>query len=55
MIKPRRMRLAEHAARLGAKRNVYNILVGKKEGKRPLRRPRHRWENNIKIGFREMG
>jgi hypothetical protein len=36
-----------------AKRNAYRILVGKPEGKRPLRRWRHRWENNIKVDLRE--
>jgi hypothetical protein len=36
-------------------RNVFKILVGKPLGKRPLGRPRHRWENNIRMGLREMG
>jgi hypothetical protein len=39
---------------MGEKRNEYKILVGKPEGKRPLERPRRRWENNIKIDLREM-
>jgi hypothetical protein len=39
---------------MGEKRNVYRILVGKPEGKRPLGRPRRRWVNNIKIGLREI-
>jgi hypothetical protein len=43
MIKSRRMRWAGHVARMGEKRNAYRILVGKPEGKRPLRRPRRRW------------
>jgi hypothetical protein len=43
IIKSRRMSLAGHVARIGAKRNAYRILVGKPEGKRPLRRPRHMW------------
>jgi hypothetical protein len=43
MIKSRRMRWAGHVARTGAKRNAYNILVGKPDGKRPLGRPRRRW------------
>jgi hypothetical protein len=34
---------------------VYRVLVGKSEGKRPLRRPRHRWEDNIKMDLREIG
>jgi hypothetical protein len=49
MIKSRKMRWAEHVARMGEKRNVYRILVGKPEAKRPLGRPRRRWEDNIKI------
>jgi hypothetical protein len=36
-------------------KNAYRILVGKPEGKRPLRRPRHRWEDNIKMDLREIG
>jgi len=36
-------------------RNAYNILVGKPEGKRPLRRPRHRWEDNITMDLKEIG
>jgi hypothetical protein len=52
IIKSRRMRWAWHVARMGAKRNAYRILVGKPEGKRPLRRPRHRWVDNIKIDLR---
>jgi hypothetical protein len=37
------------------KRNTYRILVGKLEGKRPLGRPRHRWEDNIKLDLRKIG
>jgi hypothetical protein len=55
MIKSRRMRWAGHIARMGKKRNAYMILVGKPEGKRPLGRPRCRWENNIKMDLRERG
>jgi len=49
------MRLAGHVARMGEWRGVYRVLVGKPEGKRPLGRPRRRWENNIKIYFHEVG
>jgi hypothetical protein len=38
----------------GEKGNAYRILVGKPDGKRPLERPRHRWEDNIKMGLREI-
>jgi hypothetical protein len=40
---------------MGEGRGVYRILVGKPEGKGPLGRPRHRWEGNIKLDFREIG
>jgi hypothetical protein len=49
IIKPRRMRWAIHVARMREKRNAYRLLVGKPEGKRPLGRPRRRWEDNIRI------
>jgi hypothetical protein len=55
MIKSRRMKWAEHIARMGEFRNACKILVGKPEGKRPLGRPRCRWEDNIKMGLREIG
>jgi hypothetical protein len=55
IIKSRSMRLAGHVARMGEKRNVYRLLVGKPEGKRPLGRPRCRWMNNIKLDFVEIG
>jgi hypothetical protein len=54
MIKSRRMRWAGHEVRMGEKRNAYRILVGKPEGKRPLGRPRRRWEDNIRIYLREI-
>jgi len=40
---------------MGEGRGVYRILVGKLEGKRPLGRPRRRWEDNIKMGLQEVG
>jgi hypothetical protein len=40
---------------MGAKRNVYRLLVGKLQGKRPLGRPRRRWIDNIKIDLLEIG
>jgi hypothetical protein len=55
VIKSKRMRWAGTVARIEEVRNAYNILVAKPEGKRPLRRPRHRWEDNIKMDFREIG
>jgi hypothetical protein len=53
--KSRRMRLAGHVARMGEGRNVYRVLVGKPEGKRPLGRPSNRWEDGIKMDLRETG
>jgi hypothetical protein len=55
IIKSRRMRWAGHVARMGEKRNVYKLLVGKPEGKRPLGRPRRRWMDNIKMDLLEIG
>jgi hypothetical protein len=55
IIKSRRMRWTWHVARTGEKRNGYRILVGKPEGKRPLGRPRRRWEDNIRMNLREIG
>jgi hypothetical protein len=54
-IKSRRIRWAGHVARMGEGRNVYRVLVGKPEGKRPLGRPRRRWEIGIKMDLREIG
>jgi hypothetical protein len=48
-IKSRRMRWAGHVARMGEGRNVYRVLVGKPEGKRPFGKPRSRWEGGIKL------
>ena len=55
VIKLRRMRRAGHVARMGERRGMYRVLVGKPEGKRPLGRPRHRWEDNIKMDLLEVG
>ena len=49
VIKSRRMRWAGHVARMGMRRDVYRVFVGKPEGKRPLRRLRLGWEDNIKM------
>jgi hypothetical protein len=54
-IKSRRMRWAGHVARMGEGRNVYRVLVGKRVGKRPLGRPRRRWEDGIKKDLRDIG
>jgi hypothetical protein len=49
------MRWAGHVARMEEKRNVYRLLVGEPEGKRPLGRPRRVWMNNITMDFVEIG
>jgi len=54
-IKSRRMRWVGHVARVGERRGIYRVWVGKPEGKRPLGRPRHRWEDNIKMDLQEVG
>jgi len=48
------MRLAEHVARTGERIGVGRVLIGKPEGRRPLGRPRRRWENNIKLDLQEV-
>ena len=55
VVKSRRMRWAGHVARMGEDRCVHMVLVGKPEGKRPLRKPRRRWEDNIKMDLQEDG
>jgi len=55
VIKASRMRWAGHVAGMGERRDVYRVLVGKPEGKRPLGRPRRRWEDNIKMNVQEVG
>jgi hypothetical protein len=54
-IKSRRMRWAGHVARMEEGRNVYRVLVGKPEGRRPLERPRRRWEDGIRMDLEEIG
>jgi hypothetical protein len=54
-IKSRRKKWAGHVARMGEGRNVYRVLVGEPEGKKPLERPRRRWEDGIKMDLREIG
>jgi len=49
------MRWAGHVACMGEGRDVYRVSVGKPEGKRPLGRPRRRWEDNIKMNLQEVG
>jgi hypothetical protein len=54
VMKSRRMRWARHVVRMVTRTYVYRILVGKPEGKRPLGRRRHRWDDNIKIDLQEV-
>jgi hypothetical protein len=54
-IKSGRMRGVGNVAHMGEGRNVYMVLMGKPEGKRPLETPRRRWENGIKMDLREIG
>ena len=55
VITSRRMRWAGHVARMGEKRGLYRALAGEPEKKKPLGRPRRRWEDNIKIDLQEVG
>ena len=55
VIKLRRMRWAGHVVRMGEDREVYRVLVGKPEKKRPLERPRHRWVDNIRMDLQDVG
>jgi len=55
VIKLRRMRWAGHVVHMSERRGIYRVLVWKPEGKRPLGRPSHRWEGNIKIDLQEVG
>jgi len=54
MIKPRRRRLAGHIACMGERRGLCRVVVGKPEGKRPLGRPRPRWDDTIKKDLQEV-
>ena len=55
VVKSRGMRWVGHVARMGEDRGVHRVLAGKPEGKRPLGRPRRRWEDNIKMELQEFG
>jgi hypothetical protein len=55
VIKSRSMRLAGHVVSMGEGRGVYRVLIGRSEGKGPLGRPRHRWEDSIEMNLREIG
>jgi len=55
VIKSRRMRWAGYVTRLGEEIEVYRVLVGKPEGRRPLVRPRRRWVDNIRMDLQEVG
>jgi hypothetical protein len=54
-IKSRGMRWVGHVARMGKRRNVYRVLVGKPEGKRPLQRPKCKQKNELKMDLSETG
>jgi hypothetical protein len=49
------MKWAVHVAGMGDRRGAYRVLVRRPKGKRPLGRPRHRWEDSFKIGLQEIG
>jgi hypothetical protein len=54
-LKSRRMLREGHVARIGERRSVYRVLVGNPEGKKPLERPRRRWQDYIKVNLQEVG
>jgi hypothetical protein len=54
-IQSRRMRWMGHVARIGEERKAYKVLVGKPEGRKPLGRPRRRWEYGVRMDIREIG
>ena len=55
MIRSRRVRWAGHVTRMEEGRSAFQILTGKPTGKRPLGKPRHRWEDNIRMDLKEIG
>ena len=55
VIKSRKLRWTGHVARMEEGRSAFKILTGKPTGKRPLGRPRRRWEDNIKMDLKEIG
>ena len=55
VIKSRIMSLTGHVAHMGERGGVYRVLVGKAEGRRPLGKPKRRWEDNIKMDLQEVG
>jgi hypothetical protein len=55
VVKSRRIRWTGHVARMAEERGVHRVFVGKSEGNRPLRRPRRRWEDNIKMDVQKVG
>jgi hypothetical protein len=54
VVKLRRMRWAGHVAHMGKRRGVYRVLVGRPKWKRPLGRPRRKWEDNINMDLQEI-
>jgi len=54
-MESRRMIWVGHVARMGERRVADRVLVGKPKGKKPVGRPRHRWEDNIKMDLQEVG
>ena len=55
VVTSRRMSWVKHVAHMGERRGIYRLLVRKLEAKRPLGRPRNRWEDNIKMDLQEVG
>jgi hypothetical protein len=55
MNKSKRLRWARHVARMEEGRSTFKILTGKPKGERPIERPRHRWEDNIRMDLKEVG